>query len=46
MSPVRGKNNVPHTVVEGVQAIADLRGVSEEEMREQVRSNYRDLFGH
>lgn len=46
MGPVRGEDNVPHTVVEGMKKIAEIRGVSIEEMRDQIRSNYKDLFGY
>lgn len=46
MGPVKGEDNVPHTVVEGIVKMAELRGISVEEMRDIVRNNYKDLFGY
>lgn len=44
MGPVRGVDNDPTTVIESIEVIAQIRGVSAEEMKAQVRENFRTLF--
>ncbi len=43
--PRRGKRNQPAYVVETAQAVADVRGVSYEELERAVEANARALFG-
>ncbi|MEX2107392.1 MAG: TatD family hydrolase [Solirubrobacterales bacterium] len=43
--PVRGKPNEPAYVVETARAVAELRGVSYEELERTVEANARALFG-
>jgi TatD DNase family protein len=43
--PVRGKRNQPAFVVETAQAIAEVRGVSYEQLERIVEANARALFG-
>jgi TatD DNase family protein len=45
LSPQRGQRNEPATVVGTVALMASLRGLSPEEARAQIYSNYCDLFG-
>lgn len=43
--PVRGKRNQPAYVVETAKAVAEVRGVSYEELERAVEANARTLFG-
>jgi TatD DNase family protein len=43
--PVRGKRNQPAFVVETARAIAEVRGVSYEDLERTVEANARTLFG-
>ncbi len=43
--PLRGKRNQPAFVVETARAIAEVRGVSYEELERTVEANARTLFG-
>jgi TatD DNase family protein len=43
--PMRGKRNQPAYVVETARAIAEVRGVSAEELERTVEANARTLFG-
>lgn len=44
MGPVRGMDNDPTTVIQTVEVMAGIRQCSAEEMRRQIRSNFRALF--
>ena len=44
MGPVRGMDNDPTTVIQTVEAMAGIRQCSIEEIRLQIRSNFRALF--
>jgi TatD DNase family protein len=43
--PMRGKRNQPAYVVETAEAVAEVRGVSYEELERSVEANARALFG-
>ncbi len=43
-APYRGKRNEPAYVVEVVKKLAEIRGVSEEEMKEQIWENAKRVF--
>jgi TatD DNase family protein len=43
--PMRGKRNQPAYVVETARAVAEVRGVSYEELERTVEANARSLFG-
>jgi TatD DNase family protein len=43
--PYRGKRNEPVYVIEVVKKIADLRGVSVEDMKSQLLKNAQAMFG-
>ncbi len=45
MGPDRGQRNEPATVPRAIAAMAEARGIPEEEMRDAVRENCRALFG-
>eukprot|EP01033_Poteriospumella_lacustris_P015508 gene15509-11092_t len=45
MGPVKGEANTPVTVTQSVTTFARLRGIDEDEVRRQLRQNFRDLFG-
>ncbi len=45
MGPVKGEDNIPSTVIQSIDTIANLRGMPSEELRSIVRKNYQDLFG-
>jgi len=44
MGPVRGVDNDPTTVIQTVDAMAQIRQCSSEDVRHQIRSNFKDLF--
>ena len=44
MGPVRGMDNDPTTVIQTVEFMAGIRQCSIEEIRLQIRSNFRALF--
>jgi len=45
MGPDRGERNEPANVPRGVRAMARARGISEDDMAEAIRANFRRLFG-
>eukprot|EP00981_Chlorochromonas_danica_P000597 scaffold138_cov178-Ochromonas_danica.AAC.3 len=45
MGPVKGEDNTPWTVKQSVATIAQIKGLTEEEVRSQIRTNFRTLFG-
>jgi Tat protein secretion system quality control protein TatD with DNase activity len=45
MGPDKGQRNDPSTVVRGVAAIAEVKGVSVQEAKQAIRDNFRTLFG-
>ena len=45
LGPVRGERNEPANVVGTVECLAELRGWTVEQARDQVYRNYRALFG-
>jgi Tat protein secretion system quality control protein TatD with DNase activity len=45
MGPVKGEDNTPVTVLQSIDTIATLRQMDEFELRDQVRTNFRTLFG-
>jgi TatD DNase family protein len=45
LPPVRGERNEPATVVGTVELLGELRGLSVDDARDQVATNYRSLFG-
>jgi TatD DNase family protein len=44
MGPEKGMRNDPTTVIRGVAAIADVKGISIDEARDSIRNNFRTLF--
>lgn len=44
-APYRGKRNEPLYVIEVAKKLAELKGVSVEEMREQIYANVKNVFG-
>ena len=45
MGPDKGIRNDPSTVIRGVAAIAKVKNVEVEEMKSQIRQNFKTLFG-
>ena len=45
MGPDPGERNEPSNVPRGIEAMAKARGISNEEMAQAVRENFRTLFG-
>ena len=45
MGPDPGERNEPANVPRGVEAMAQARGISTEEMAEAIRANFKRLFG-
>lgn len=44
MGPDKGKRNDPTTVIRGVAAIAEVKGISAEEAKLMIRANFKKLF--
>jgi TatD DNase family protein len=45
MGPVKGEDNTPATVPQAIATMAQLRGITVEEMTRIVRNNFSVLFG-
>jgi TatD DNase family protein len=43
--PLRGRPNAPHLVAHTLRALAELRGVAEDELAAAVAANARRVFG-
>ena len=45
LSPYFGKRNEPAFVIETVKKIAEIKGMNEQEVKENIFKNYNDVFG-